>query len=279
MHFEVKSMNFTQIKMIICDMDGTLLDNQKNLPPHFNQIYKELYDRNIIFAISSGRQMGEVKKYFEDNKTIYLMAENGGYIQHNGETLLADYMNQKDVYKLVSYVNTLKGMAPMLSGKKAMYAFNKDKELISRHTSHFSISYVEEIEDIDDDIFKITVCDPIDPVKNCLRGPLSLIKGFEVKPSGDCWIDINKKGQSKADSVVFLQNKLGISEEETMVFGDSDNDLSMFKHAYYSYAMKNADHFIQKNAHYVTEEDNDHDGVMKTIQKMIEDEDGLLINI
>ena len=58
-------MNFTQIKMIICDMDGTLLDNQKNLPPHFNQIYKELYDRNIIFAISSGRQMGEVRKYFE----------------------------------------------------------------------------------------------------------------------------------------------------------------------------------------------------------------------
>lgn len=39
------------------------------------------------------------------------------------------------------------------------------------------------------------------------------------------------------------------------------------------------DHFIQKNAHYVTEEDNDRDGVMKTIQKMIEDEDGLLINI
>lgn len=61
--------------MIICDMDGTLLDNQKNLPPHFNQIYKELYDRNIIFAISSGRQMGEVRKYFKGNKTIYLMAE------------------------------------------------------------------------------------------------------------------------------------------------------------------------------------------------------------
>ena len=171
-------MNFTQIKMIICDMDGTLLDNQKNLPPHFNQIYKELYDRNIIFAISSGRQMGEVKKYFKRNKTIYLMAENGGYIQHNGDTLLADYMNQEDVYKLVDYVNTLKGTAPMLSGKKAMYAFNKDKELISKHTIHFNITYVDTMEDIDDDIFKITVCDPMDPVKNCLEGPLSCIKGF-----------------------------------------------------------------------------------------------------
>lgn len=272
-------MNFTQIKMIICDMDGTLLDNQKNLPPHFNQIYKELYDRNIIFAISSGRQMGEVKKYFEGNKTIYLMAENGGYIQHNGDTLLADYMKYEDVYKLVDYVNTLKGMAPMLSGKKAMYAFNKDKELISKHTIHFNITYVDTIEDIDDDIFKITVCDPMDPVKNCLEGPLSCIKGFEVKPSGDCWIDINKKGQSKADSVIFLQKKLGISEEETMVFGDSDNDLSMFKHAYYSYAMKNADHFIQSKARFVTQEDNEHDGVMKTMQKMMEEEDGLLIQI
>ena len=272
-------MNFTQIKMIICDMDGTLLDNQKNLPPHFNQIYKELYDRNIIFAISSGRQMGEVRKYFKGNKTIYLMAENGGYIQHNGDTLLADYMNKEDVYKLVDYVNTLKGMAPMLSGKKAMYAFNKDKELISKHTIHFNITYVDTMEDIDDDIFKITVCDPMDPVKNCLEGPLSCIKGFEVKPSGDCWIDINKKGQSKADSVIFLQKKLGISEEETMVFGDSDNDLSMFTHAYYSYAMKNADHFIKSKARFVTQDDNDHDGVMKTIQKKMEDKDGLLIQI
>lgn len=176
-------------------------------------------------------------------------------------------------------MNTLKGTAPMLSGKKAMYAFNKDKEFISKHTNHFSITYVDTIEDIDDDIFKITVCDPIDPVKNCLEGPLSCIKGFEVKPSGDCWIDINKKGQSKADSVVFLQKTLSISEEETMVFGDSDNDLPMFTHAYYSYAMKNADHFIQSKARFVTQEDNDHDGVMKTIQKMIENEDGLLINI
>ena len=64
-----------------------------------------------------------------------------------------------------------------------------------------------------------------------------------------------------------------------MVFGDSDNDLPMFTHAYYSCAMKNADHFIQSKARYVTQEDHDHDGVMKTIQKMIENEDGLLINI
>ena len=46
-----------------------------------------------------------------------------------------------------------------------------------------------------------------------------------------------------------------------------------------SQAMKNADHFIQSKARFVTQEDNDHDGVMKTIQKMMEDEDGLLIQI
>ena len=43
--------------------------------------------------------------------------------------------------------------------------------------------------------------------------------------------------------------------------------------------MKNADHFIQSKARFVTQEDNGHDGVMKTIQKMMEDEDGLLIQI
>lgn len=64
-----------------------------------------------------------------------------------------------------------------------------------------------------------------------------------------------------------------------MVFGDSDNDLSMFTHAYYSFAMKNADHFIKSKARFVTQDDNDHDGVMTTIQKMMEDKDGLLIQI
>ncbi len=43
--------------------------------------------------------------------------------------------------------------------------------------------------------------------------------------------------------------------------------------------MKNADHFIQSKARFVTQEDNEHDGVMKTMQKMMEEEDGLLIQI
>ena len=64
MHFEVKSMNFTQIKMIICDMDGTLLDNQKNLPPHFKQIYKELYDRKFHFCDFIWKADGRSEKVF-----------------------------------------------------------------------------------------------------------------------------------------------------------------------------------------------------------------------
>ena len=167
----------------------------------------------------------------------------------------------------------------MLSGKKAMYAFSKDEAFLNNYTAHFNIKFVDSINDIEDDIFKITVCDPTDPVKDCIHGPLSCFKRFEVKPSGDCWIDINKKGQSKADSIIFLQNKFHISKEETMVFGDSDNDLAMFKQADYSFAMKNADDFIKKNAHYVTLDDNEHDGVMKTIQKMLEEDDGLFIQI
>ena len=272
-------MTKTPIKLIVCDMDGTLLDENKKLPPHFHQIYQELYDRQIVFAISSGRQMGEVKKYFEKNHTIYLMAENGGYIQHNGKTLLADYMNWKDVYQLTQYIDSLSHMAPMLSGRKAMYAFKKDEPLLKNHLQHFRIRFVDSIEDVKDDIFKITVCDVKNPVQDCLKGPLAKFKEFEVKPSGDCWIDVNKKGQSKADSLLFLQKTLHISQEETMVFGDSDNDLEMFQHAYYSFAMKNADHFVQTKAHYVTQEDNNHDGVMKTIQKMLEEDDGLFIQI
>ena len=60
---------------------------------------------------------------------------------------------------------------------------------------------------------------------------------------------------------------LGISKDNTMCFGDSLNDLSMFKVCNYRVAMKNASLDIKKVANYVTDEDNNHDGVAKFIEK------------
>ena len=54
------------IKLIATDMDGTLLDDNKQLPKNFDNIVKRLFIKNIRFVISSGRSYCTLKKQFSE---------------------------------------------------------------------------------------------------------------------------------------------------------------------------------------------------------------------
>ena len=68
--------------------------------------------------------------------------------------------------------------------------------------------------------------------------------------SGNIWLDIYHKNGGKGKVVKFLQIKYNIAPVETMCFGDSLNDRSMMKEAYYSMAMENADKELKEYCRY-----------------------------
>ena len=53
------------IKLIASDLDGTLLDNNGNIPKEFGNIIEVLNLKNIKFAIASGRNYREAVHRFE----------------------------------------------------------------------------------------------------------------------------------------------------------------------------------------------------------------------
>ncbi|MCB0469699.1 MAG: HAD hydrolase family protein, partial [Flavobacteriaceae bacterium] len=72
-----------------------------------------------------------------------------------------------------------------------------------------------------------------------------------------------------------LQQQLNVSEEETMVFGDYNNDLEMLSLAYYSFAMENAHPNVKNTARFVTKS-NDEEGVETILQQLIKEKKGIL---
>ena len=56
------------IKLIVTDMDGTLLRSDHSLSPEFYQIYQQLKENDITFVPASGRQFYSIVSYFEDIK-------------------------------------------------------------------------------------------------------------------------------------------------------------------------------------------------------------------
>ena len=72
-------------------------------------------------------------------------------------------------------------------------------------------------------------------------------------------------GVDKGKGIKIIQQALGISDKETMVFGDQDNDVEMLKSSYYSYAVLNAVDSAKKAARFMADK-NTSDGVLKILK-------------
>ena len=264
--------NRNAVRLLAADLDGTLLNDQKELPEGLNQKLSQLKEKKIAFAACTGRQITNaihaLKGISED---YYLIAENGSTITHGEEVLKSVTMSRADIERIVSFVHTMPNAACMLSGSKSFYADAWGMSYLNQlpYAKYFLIREVEDLFSVDDPICKITLCDLDDPIKDAATIMKPLAEDYEVSPSGDSWIDINVKGVNKGTGIRFLQQYLGISKAETIVIGDSGNDVPMF-HEGYAYAMKNAAPAVQKQADEVTELDNNHAGVLQIINTLTE---------
>ena len=82
-------MNKKPIKLIVSDMDGTLLDSNGILNPEFFTVFKDLSSEDIMFVAASGRQYYNLLKLFSSIKDkIIFIAENGTYVLFNSQELL-----------------------------------------------------------------------------------------------------------------------------------------------------------------------------------------------
>ena len=107
--FKKKSMQ--NIKLIVTDMDGTLLRSDHSLSPEFNKIYEELKENNITFVPASGRQYYSIISYFENIKDeLAIIAENGTYVTYKGEEIFVDELDWSVVKEIVEEVRKIESI-------------------------------------------------------------------------------------------------------------------------------------------------------------------------
>lgn len=105
---------------------------------------------------------------------------------------------------------------------------------------YHSHEIVEDLRRVDGPFVKVAVYDFVDVEKDTAPRMTSLEGAMQVVVSGRNWVDVMAPGVDKAVAVRAVQQRLGITPAQTMVFGDYLNDLAMLGTAEYSYAMANA---------------------------------------
>ncbi|MFT3902476.1 MAG: HAD family hydrolase [Niabella sp.] len=260
------------IKLIVTDLDGSLLTDDKQIPPDFWDIIKQLQARGIVFVLASGRPYQGMLRQFEPLKPYaYFASDNGSYLLHNEDVLLTNALLHEDVAKFASIARPIPDTVAIACGRELAYmepCNDELKKVALQYYQRYEIVY--DLSSVTDTILKISICDIKGSAENSFPHFEPFAKDYKIAVSGKVWLDITSATANKGTAIKYLQEWLGISPDETLAFGDYMNDLELLQSAKYSYAMKNAEPQVAAVANFMTEKTNNEYGVTETIKQIMQ---------
>ena len=304
MVFDPESYAGAQIRLVAVDMDGTLLDDEKNFPPGLNELLDRLEERGVVFVPASGRQVWTLIDMFPERPGLTFIGENGAIVMRDGQEISSSPLDLETVRRCVELVrhhvrqggffaarpDVQDGKAQkveaaqwdgglVVCGKKSAYIERSDEPFLHAMLPYFArnqvvedlLEVLDEIEggELDDAIIKLTLCSAGD-VKPLAERTLGTFKqSHQFAISGDNWADLQMRGVDKGQAVSELQKYLGVSPAQTAVFGDAGNDLGMMSRAEFSFAMANASPDILAAARFVAPSNNEA-GVVRVLSSFLE---------
>lgn len=251
-------------------MDGSLLNDHKELSPDFEKVYQQLRDKGIYFAVASGRSSYSLVPQFSSFKhDIFFICDNGAYLDLGSEVSVLNPFQKEVILPLVADARKIPGVNLIFCGIETAYVESRDLEFMTEAQKYYKkIKYVEDLREVNDSILKVAMCDLKTWEANSWPVWEKYRSQMAVAGSGDIWVDFMPIGINKGAAIHLLQQKMGISPGETMAFGDYLNDVEMLQQAKYSYAMENAHPDVKKVAKFMAPTNNE-DGVIRVIKDFV----------
>ena len=271
-----------QIRLIALDLDGTLLDDQKRLSENNIQALAECARQGIQVVPATGRPADGIPKELRSIPGVrYAITTNGGAVVdlETGKRLSQCVLSNEQAVQILDIVRRFHVMYdPYVQGRGIT------QPSFFEHMEEFGIGpavqkLVRATRDVVPDVYQYMV-----ETKNCaekinifladlsdrdvLREKLSAVDGLVISSSMYNNLEVNAKDATKGNALLWLADYLGIPREETMAFGDGENDISMLKAAGIGVAMGNASDQVKGAADEVTLT-NDRDGVAAAIRTWV----------
>jgi len=244
------------IRLVVADMDGTLLDENGTVPDAFWPVLDRLTEHGIVFAPASGRQYPALAGFFGDAASrLAVIAENGAYVVREGVEVSSSTVGRDFVEHAVSYVRGLpanRNMGLVLSGRERAYVERGDEAfLVEADRFYPSLEVVDDLLAVAEAPLKFAVYDFIGAAAGGRDLLAEAFAPFQVVMSSQHWYDVMDPSIDKGVALRALRHALGVGRDQTMVFGDYLNDLGMMAEATHSFAMSNAHPEVIEASRYV----------------------------
>ena len=266
-------------KFIVSDLDGTLLNKDRDLSSRTKKTLDNMYKLNKSLIIATGRSFPLIpNKFFDIDCLKYIIGFNGAVIYDNyyKKTIYECLIKKEVCVEILKTIDDLNLSIQLLFKDVLIF---KDTPLNRKYcklfmdsfalkSKEFSTNLTKTILEHDDNVFKFDIFGSEKDIEEAYKR-LSSNNDIHVVLCDPINIEITSKNVSKGKSIELVMNRLGLEKSDFLCFGDSGNDLSMKYEGFSFVAVSNAEAIVKENADYVIGSNYD-DAVAKEIDKLIE---------
>ena len=266
-------MSRAPIRLVLSDVDGTLVTQEKELTERSVEAVRKLHDAGVLFAITSGRPPRGMAMLVEPLAlSTPIAAFNGGMVVEPNLSVVEERAVPADLVPEIVGLLERFGLDVWLYRGAEWLVRDLDAPHVAREAStvRFEPTLVRSLDGLADGVAKIVgVSDDYDAVE---RASASAHDTFgdhvSAARSQPYYADVTHPDANKGHVVQFLSAKYGIPEAEIATIGDMPNDVLMFARSGLSIAMGQSGREVQRAARRVTAS-NDDDGFAEAVDRFI----------
>ena len=264
----------TPIRLVLADVDGTLVTEQKVLTDRARSAIHALHERGIQFAITSGRPpRGMAMLTGPLALTTPLAGFNGGVFVNPDMTVIEQHTLDPAATRQAIDVITKHGMDAWLYTPEEWIIRKLEAPHVAREewTVKFPPKVMADFAeaDLDRAVKVVAVSDDHELVAKCEAAMKDALgEHASAARSQPYYVDVTHPRANKGGVVDWLSQRLGIDPQAMVTLGDQPNDVLMFERSGFSIAMGNASEAVQAKASATTDSYND-EGFAKALERFV----------
>jgi Cof subfamily protein (haloacid dehalogenase superfamily) len=266
-------MTSSPIRLLLADVDGTLVTQEKVLTSEAIDVVRRLGEANILFAITSGRPPRGMAMLIEplDLQTP-IAAFNGGLIVDRDMTVIEQRTIPEDLVVPIADLMGSFDLSVWIYRGPDWYVPDPKGPHVDREawTVKFEPKVMSGLEGLTDNVAKIVgVSDDHEAVAQASTAAHERFGDHvTAAASQPYYLDVTHPQANKGEVVKYLAGHYHLSTDEIATIGDMPNDILMFADSGLSIAMGNADPEVQRAARRVTDT-NENEGFAQAVQRFI----------
>lgn len=282
-----------ETKILFTDLDGTLLTTEKKVSESTREKLLTMIRNGNSLVLASGRPVDSILEVLEElnikEEVIQMQSEGsaeavGIYATAYNGAVLYDCIRDEVIESYSVPMRAAQKLFDLAKERGLHIQTYADSHVVSiaedaairYYTRVIHMPYVigEQLEkELTHEPFKVLTIDLDDREKlECFRREIeasALGEDLACAFSNNYYLEFFNKNAGKGNALIHMCRVLNVLEQNAVAVGDEENDISMIEAAGVGVAMANASPELKKYADYITENDNNKDGIAEVIDKFM----------